>query len=598
MTTSIEDVRPDLPPNGSPEALDGEASRRLPHSPRHRRAGRFRLPATAQAAGLTALITLVNVWWAVRDHATPSWDQSHYLTLTLIYQTALDHHGPAAMIRALYTTDPGRAPFFTLAMLPFSYPFHGGPGTGMALNIALWPVLLLSAGAIAKELFDHRARMIAILLIPVMSTITGLAHTQLQDFLLVTLATFAVWLIIRTRNLMNWKASLGLGIVITLGTLTKISFLLVIVGPLLVLVASVGYRYLSTRRRDMLRRPLTNAAIIAAVTIVPLLLWYVPNWSATTAYLHAALAVQPGTVAHPLAIANLKMYAASSINDGFGLTVVLFTVGVALLSIPNFIGWLHTRENFWPTIKIAAFVTSWLVIPIIAVGASTNQAPRYAVEAYPALAVIAGGLTSGLRWMSIRVTATVLAVLIALNATLTTNVAGYKPPGLPISWSFDSPVGVLTTQLGTSPSGSWLPESTNYGLEVIKYLESQSLGPDGKVQHRTIAILELQGYLNGNDLPYLADLRNDPFTFATLFALPKASALTDELRHYDFALYIGQPGRIPRGADARVAQLNGVAAARQMSPKDFALFKPAPARIFAGAGQEQSDYVLVLERKR
>jgi hypothetical protein len=604
MTTSTEeDVRTDPPPVGGPDALDDEsrtddqAPPRHRNPPRHRRPARFHLSPTVQAVGLVALITLVNAWWAVRDHTTPSWDQSHYLSLTLLYQTTLDHHGPVALIHALYNIDPGSAPFFTLAMLPFSYPFHAGPGTGLALNVALWPVLLLSGGAVAKELFDHRARMITILLISVTVTISGLSHTQLQDFLLVTLATLGVWFILRTRNLQSWKASLGLGIVIALGTLTKVSFPLVIVGPLLVVCGSVGYRYVSTRRREVLRRPLINTAIIAAVTIVPVLLWYVPNWSATAAYLHLALKVQPGTVAHPLALANLKIYAVSTIDDGFGLLVVLFTAVVALLSIPNLIGWLRSRDNFWPTIKTALFLLSWLLIPIIAVGASSNQAARYAVEAYPALAVIAGGLTSGLRWMSVRIGAMVVAVLIALNATLTVNVAGYKPPGAPAAWSFGSPLGTLTTQLGAAPGGAWLPLPTSYGLNVVKYIESQSRGPDGKVRFASVAILELQGYLNGNDLTYLAELRNDPFAFPTLFTEHKASELTDELKNFDFALYIRQPGSIPGGIDARVAQLNDVAAARQMTPQAFALFKPNPVKIFAGTGQLQGDYVYVLERK-
>jgi len=544
-----------------------------------------------------ALITVVNALWALRDHTTPSWDQSHYLTLTLIYQAALDHHGPVAMIHALYNTDPGRAPLFTLAMLPFSYPFHGGPGTGMALNVALWPVLLLSGGAIAKELFDHRSRMIAILLLSVLSTLVGLAHTELQDFLLVTLATLGVWLIIRTRDLQRWKASLGLGIVITLGTLTKVSFLLVIIGPLVVLVATVAYRCISTRQWEVLRRSLISVAIVAAVTIAPLLLWYVPNWSATRAYLHLALEIQPGTVAHPLALSNLTAYAASTINNGFGLLVVLFSVAVALLSIPNLVGWLHTRENFWPSIRTALFLGSWLVIPIVAVGASSNQAPRYAAEAYPALAVIAGGLTAGLRWTWIRITAIVVAAVIACNATLTVNVAGYKPPGIPSLWMFDSPVGTLAAQLGASPAGSGLPLSTNYGLVIMEHIESLSRGPNGKVQPATIAILELQGYLNGNDLPYLADLRHDPFTFFTLYAKPKNSELNAELKNFDFALYIRQPAVIPTGVGARVGQLNDVAAARQMTPSDFALFKPNPPKIFAGTGQDQSDYVYVLQRK-
>jgi hypothetical protein len=515
----------------------------------------------------------------------------------LTYQHALDLHGPVGLIRTLYTTDPGRAPFFTIAMLPFAYLFHGGPGMGMALNVVLWPVFLLSGGAIAKEFFDERARLIAIVLMSVLSEIAGLAHTQLQDFLLATLATLGVWLIIRTRHLQRWPASLGLGVVITLGTLTKLTFLIAIAGPLIVLVGAVGFDYFSARQIAVLRRPLFNVGLMAVVTVVPLLLWYVPNWAATRLYLNAALKQQPGTVPDPLSLTNVKAFAVNSIDNGFGLLIVLFTVVVALLSIPRLFAWLRTRDNFWPTVGVFLFLSSWLVIPLAAVVASTNQDPRYAVSSFPALAVIAAGLTSGIRWVAVRRGAEIAAVLIALNATLTVNVAGYKPPLTASTWSFNSPVGVLTAQLGADPSGGHLPMARNYGLEVLEYLEAHSKGPAGVVQPRTIAILELHGYLNGNDLPYLAELRHDPFTFNTLFATPKPSQLYSALKGSDFALYLRQPSTIPGGTGARVAQLNAVAAARVMTPQDFALFKPHPAKLFVGAGQEQGDQVAVLQRR-
>ena len=103
------------------------------------------------AAGLAFLVTAVSASWALRDNVSPQWDQGHYLFLSWVYQQALDHHGPIALIRAVYTADPSRAPLLSLLVLPLSYLFGPGPGAGLALNVLLWPVLLLSAGAVAKS---------------------------------------------------------------------------------------------------------------------------------------------------------------------------------------------------------------------------------------------------------------------------------------------------------------------------------------------------------------------------------------------------------------------------------------------------------------
>jgi hypothetical protein len=540
---------------------------------------------------------VVNAWWAIRDHATPSWDQSHYLWLTLSYQQALDHHGPVSLVRAIYTLDPGRAPLFTIAMLPFAYVFHSGPGSGMALNVALWPVYLLSGGAIAKELFNHRARLIAIVLMSVVPLVIDVAHTELQDFLLATLAMLGIWLIIRTRHLQRWKASLALAAVIALGTLTKISFLIAIAGPLLVTVGAVGLDWWRTRRREVLRWPLVNTGMILLVVAIPTLLWYIPNWAATAAYLHLDLEPQPGTVRHPLALANVKYFTQHLLAGGFGMPLVLLAVVVGALSVPRLVGWMRARPDFWHCVGVSLFLGSWLLIPIFAVVVSTNQDPRYAIAALPALAVITGGLISALPWRVVRRGAVVVAVVLVVDATLVVNVNNFRIPGLPRTVSIGSPVGTLPLDLGARADGGRLPLNRSYGLDVLEYLEAQSRGPSGQIQPRTVALLELQGYLNGNDLPYLAALRHDPFTFPTLFTTPSAAAFSKELQGSDFALYIQQPATIPGGVGARVPQLNADAGARMMTPADFALFRPDPKRMFVGLGQGQASDVLILERR-
>jgi hypothetical protein len=561
-----------------------------------------RLPPVTYAVALAVLVTLIDAIWAARDHTGPSWDQSHYLTVTWIFQQTLDHHGPINLIRAIYTTDPGRAPLFVVAMLPFSYIFRDGPEMGLALNVVMWPVILLSAGAVAKEAFNEKARLITIVALAPMPGLIPFAHTQLQDFTLASIGTFAIWLILRTRNLDSTRVSVALGVVLALGTLTKISFVVVVFVPLLVTAFYRLMTGLRTRGSKTLwmefRRPLINVGVVGVLAIGLSLLWYVPNWSATRAYLNAAFMQQPGTVAHPLALHNLEVFGLQMVNSGVGLFFFLLALAVLLLSVPQLLKLRLRNWLTWFRPGYGAFLIGWVAIPVMAVAASTNQAERYAVASLPAAAVILAGLITGLPWASIRRVTVAFLVAVAVDAALYTSIAGFTLPLIPSYVGFSTPVGTASAQV-LSPPGlgdAPFPPSQNYSLNVIKYLESKSRGSSGRIEPRTIALLELQGYLNGNNLPYWADIRHDPFTFATLFRAQSTSALAAELKTYDFALYIAQPPASQEAANGRTGELNATAAARQMTPQLFALFKPHPARIFAGAGQAQADYVLVLER--
>jgi 4-amino-4-deoxy-L-arabinose transferase-like glycosyltransferase len=562
-------------------------------------------PSITSTLALVLIITAINAVWVARDHTGPSWDQSHYLTITWMFQQALDHHGPVALVRAIYTIDPGRAPLFVVAMLPFSYIFHNGPETGLALNVVMWPLLLLSAGAIAKHFFNERARILTILALAPMPGLVYLSHTQLQDFMLATIGTFAVWLIVRTDDLERRGVGIALGIVLGLGTLTKISFVVIVAGPLLVAIGArfvTGLRTKSADRWHSLIRPTTNLGLTGIIALGMSALWYVPNWAATRAYLHLALELQPGTVAHPLALSNLEAFAFAMVNAGVGLLFLLLALAVIAMHAPRLLRWRSLR---WParssTVRFL-FLVSWLVIPIAAVAVSSNQAERYAVSALPPAAILFGGLASTLQFASIRRVTVGLLGAVAIDAMLVTSVAGFRLPVVPAVWSFSTPAGTAYAILANTDSSGragipFTPLPENYTLNMIRYLEDHSRGSDGRIEPRTVALLELQGYLNGNDLPYYADIRHDPFTFTTLFRAPSTAALAAELKTFDFALYIGQPHDGQGVVEQRISELNATAAARQMTPALFSIFKPHPAKLFAGFDQSQDNYVFVLERR-
>ena len=564
---------------------------------------RRRAPTLAwlPAAGLAFLVMVVSGTWALRDHTSPQWDQAHYLYLSWVYQQTLDHHGPIALIRAVYTTDPSRAPLLTWLMVPLSYVFGPGPGAGLALNVLLWPVLLLSAGAVAKELFGERARLPAMVVLAPMPLLVWASSTVLQDFLLVTLVTLGAWALIRTRRFTSRRACLGLGLVVALGMLAKFDYLVALSGPVIVtIVASTARTAGSARetsRRRAVRVPLTNLGLTVLVAGVPTALWYVPSWGPTYAYLRRQVEPLAGAVTDPLSPGHVASFLLSN-GAGVSWLAVLIAAAVALASLPRFVRWLRPRPDGTSradALLVAAFVVSWLLIPLLVVAANVNRTPRYAAPGYPALAVIVGGLIAGLGVTVVRRAAIAAAALAMLTQTLQANVPGYAPPLLPAFIHFTTPAGAVTLRFSGPDGFAAPPVATDYTLSIEQYLES--LGRPGGHRPLKVAILENEANANVNDLGYYALVRHDRFIFKVLLAAASPGALIEELRSYDVALYVSPPPAGSAAAVGQVAVLNRETAATQMTPAAFNVFRPDPARFHVGANAGQSPYLEVLLRR-
>jgi 4-amino-4-deoxy-L-arabinose transferase-like glycosyltransferase len=554
-----------------------------------------RLTTAQWAVVLALVITLCDLLWVLRDHTAPSWDQSHYLFLTWTYQQSLDHHGPIAMIRALYDTDPSRAPLLSLAMLPFAYVLGQGPGMGLALNLVLWPVLLVSCGAIAKECFGERARLLAIILLAPMPLVVMMSHTALQDFLLLTLATWCVLLLLRTRQFKKRSASIGFGLLFALGMLTKVSFFLLVAGPLLVTLAATGVAAAQARRtgeRGAVSGPLSNIVIAGAVALAPTLLWYVPTWGPTLAFLRLQDSPEAGWVYDPLSPSHLASFLIMLGTCMSWLLVGLAAV-VGLLSLPR-LGRGRESPGRGPLLWKSAFLATWFLIPICFLATQGNQDPRYDLASYPALAVITAGLAAGFRRREARTAVAVLAVLFALVQILEIDAGVSRFPLLPASVSVSTPDGAITVQFGGADGPAGPPSASNLTVQMMQYLESKSRGPGGRLRPEVIDLLELQPFLNGNDLTYYAAVRHDPFTFVTLDGGMSRAEVAATVRRSDFSLYVRQPAGLLEG---RIAELNAVDGARLMTPALFALFDPHPARFFVGSVSGQGPYVYVLQRR-
>jgi len=550
---------------------------------------------------LIVVITLVNASWAMRDHTPPMWDQSNYLHDTWAYMQALDHGGVRGLIHAIHHTDPYRPPLFTVVLLPLSYVFGAGMAAGLALNVILWPILLLATSAVAAELFGERARILAILVLAPMPLLVATSHTVLQEFPLVTLIVLVILSALRTRLFVRPIASAALGLTLGLGMLTKLSFFTGVMGPLAVVAsfalvsrvraAGIGWRGVLL--------PIRNIGLAAGIAGALICAWYVPNFAATMAFLKSEFGPNiPGLVSDPLQPLHLGQFAAAQVANMSVLAVLLLIVALGV-SLPR-LAILRGRGPWATAAFRGLLLATWLLGPIVAVAISTNQDPRYDLAAYPALAVVTGGLLATAPWRIVWPLSLAFTTAVAVSATLQVNVPGYAPPFLPSQITvMDSSLGQLSIPL--SGSGG-LPGGSMGTLATLEYLESQSRGVHGQIRAETIDILEVNPWINVNNLSYFAAVRHDPFTFwdpttlDQLNGVPNEQALLSSLESGDYALYVPQPPPVLATND-RVSLLNSPAAADHMTPAIFDLYQEAPHSIPIGPSGGQATLVEVLVRR-
>ena len=123
------------------------------------------------------------------------------------------------------------------------------------------------------------ARLLTILLVAAMPLLVGLYHNVFQDFLLTTLATVAILLLLSSERFQRRWLCAGLGLAMGLGTLTKVTFPIFVVGPLLVVATQIvlsrrrAGRPDSTDAGPSLRELATNLAVAAGVFLVIVLPW-------------------------------------------------------------------------------------------------------------------------------------------------------------------------------------------------------------------------------------------------------------------------------------------------------------------------------------
>jgi 4-amino-4-deoxy-L-arabinose transferase-like glycosyltransferase len=537
------------------------------------------------AIGFAVLAACANGVWILLDNSTPSWDQSHYLTVTLTYREALESGGPVELLRAIHSTDPSHGPLFTVLMLPLVGIFGSGPRSALLLNFLLAPVLYVSAGQIAWIVFrDWIARLLAIGLVATVPILVGLNHEILQDFLLVTLTTVSLMLLLQTDGFQRGPVAVALGLAMGLGTLTKVTFPLFVAGPLVVVCVQIIVSQVAGKdERDPHRAPAKvlarNIGLAALAYLIVVAPWYGPNLSATLEYVRSTtsgpLSLGAGPT-NPYTFDAIASFSLGVVNANVSWIILLAGIVAVALYFPR-LKELAVRPIDWRPILVIAFLLAWVLVPYLSVALAHNQDVRLMAPAVPGLAVLVAGAVSAVAYPRVRLA--LIAILGVLLSYQTLNHSADVTPSV-LPGQLDARLGSYEAviPLSSKPIGYERLPSPDYGTPVVAYIEDvlgQSETPP------TVCLLESEPVVNSNTFRYLAEARGDEYVFTDILVQPgELDSLRERLQECDFALYVRQPPPNPITAGSRLELVNAEYAARYMNPDLLSIFS-GPQRTFA-----------------
>jgi 4-amino-4-deoxy-L-arabinose transferase-like glycosyltransferase len=206
--------------------------------------------------------------WLRLDRSPPTWDDSYYLTNSLVMYDALTDGGLPGYARQFLTIMAIKPPLIAILPTPVYLIAGRKPRAALLVNLAALLILFATLYRLGQRYASRRAGAIAVCIAGTMPIVYGLSRWYLVECGLTAIVCVAIALIAAWEDTSGlWRAFL-LGVTCGLGLLMKFSFPVYVLIPLL---------YLAVRERTALLRP--SIALAFAMPAAALALpWYLFNF--------------------------------------------------------------------------------------------------------------------------------------------------------------------------------------------------------------------------------------------------------------------------------------------------------------------------------
>ena len=223
------------------------------------------------------------LWLKAQGNPVMGWDPVGHLWRTIVYRDVLTQVSPVTLFQAL-TTDSFRPPLFHLCTVLMYRLFGTYADVAVLTTLPFLLLLLLAVYGIGDRISSPATGVLAAFLVSVFPLIFALTRAFYVDLALTALVTASIFLLLCVKEFRARAPSLLLGLCLGLGVLTKWTYPLFVVPPLLYVLFSSPCLLRDIRHQAKSLRMQPSRLIWALLgSLILCLAWCLPNWTAIIA---------------------------------------------------------------------------------------------------------------------------------------------------------------------------------------------------------------------------------------------------------------------------------------------------------------------------
>jgi hypothetical protein len=376
------------------------------------------------AVATVVVIVIAAIHWSLQHPYGTSWDEAEYINEVLIDAQRLMHGMLLRLAGRLLVRSVGRPPAYRILALPFLVVFGLHPASARLLSItcfalSAWYVYRATrcfagevAGAFAVLVFALSPLVISA---SMWISTEGPLYLATSAFLYYV---FACW----TDKSDRLSNSIGLGLAVGLGFLSKASFAVIALPVLAFWFVSARWSKLGIPRLTSQRK----AALVAVLVAGP---WWILNFRASLAFTKHARSFVENSLGTPSIETWLK-WLNTVFRSLLGVELSVLIILVVIVAVA--IRFIRKASLLDPLERLALGVCVCAGLPIVIVQLSgTNDLLRHISPAVIPLAIVVGVLADRAGWIRSRSALVVSGILLCAQLATIVVPAFYpnKRPG-------------------------------------------------------------------------------------------------------------------------------------------------------------------------
>jgi 4-amino-4-deoxy-L-arabinose transferase-like glycosyltransferase len=220
----------------------------------------------------------VNNWiWLVQNVTWTGWDRARHLAWSLQYSYLLGQFSIRSLFQVM-VSDAIRPPFFAASASILYALFGRSADVATMVNVIYMAIALAATYGIGRRWGGRWLGLVSVTLLAFFPMFYAMSRYFYLEFALAAMVTVNVYLLLATEGFRRRGVSLLFGLSLGLGLLTKRTFAVFVVGPVIAVVLASGLIPMAWQRLKQRPKLDGRKALLALLGGLALsALWYLPN---------------------------------------------------------------------------------------------------------------------------------------------------------------------------------------------------------------------------------------------------------------------------------------------------------------------------------